>query len=62
MDLFIGRASVPRASYYLYLYEHYDLLEYYDGYVYIFRACHWRLPGAHYLQAVAVQFAKQNNQ
>ena len=24
--------------------------------MYIFRACHWRLPAAHYLQAVAVQF------
>ena len=47
------------------LYGHYDLLENYNGYVYIFRACHWRLPAAYYLQGVAiqfVQFAKQNNQ
>ena len=40
------------------LYGHYDLLEYYNGYVYIFRACHWRLPAAYYLQGVAIQFVQ----
>jgi hypothetical protein len=35
-----------------------DLLEYYNGYVYIFWACHWRLSAAHYLQAVVVQFVQ----
>jgi hypothetical protein len=34
---------------------------YYNGYVYIFRACHWRLTAAHYLQAVAVQFVQLMN-
>ena len=58
-DIFMDNVDMQGLS------EHYGLLEYYNGYVYIFRACHWRLPAAYYLQAVAVQFvqfAKQNNQ